>query len=80
MGRLSGVRLVKGTPERGAKSPVREEHRGIPVCDAESGSVPVSASAPSLLIQSIEVKRRAKSFQKFPLLPDPTVSEKGATK
>ena len=50
------------------------------VCDAESGSVPVSASAPSLLIQSIEVKRRAKSFQKFPLLPDPTVIEKGAAK
>ena len=50
------------------------------VCDAESGSVPVSASAPSLLIQSIEVKRRAKSFQKFPILPDPTASEKGAGK
>jgi TldD protein len=48
------------------------------VCDAESGSVPVSASAPSLLIQSIEVKRRAKSFQKFPILSDPTATS-GAT-
>ncbi len=45
------------------------------VCDAESGSVPVSASAPSLLIQEIEVKRRAKSFQKFPILTDPTTGE-----
>lgn len=45
------------------------------VCDAESGSVPVSASAPSLLIQEIEVKRRAKSFQKLPILPDPTQAE-----
>ncbi|MBS1989799.1 MAG: peptidase U62 [Cyanobacteria bacterium SZAS LIN-3] len=50
------------------------------VCDAESGSVPVSASAPSLLIGSIEVKRRAKSFQKYPILPDPSPTEKGATK
>ncbi|MBU6453340.1 MAG: TldD/PmbA family protein [Cyanobacteria bacterium REEB67] len=48
------------------------------VCDAESGSVPVSASAPSLLIQSIEVKRRAKSFQKFPILSDPTASTSAA--
>lgn len=50
------------------------------VCDAESGSVPVSASAPSLLLQEIEVKRRAKSFQKFPILPDPTPGEKGVEK
>jgi hypothetical protein len=53
------------------------------VCDAESGSVPVSASAPSLLIQEMEVKRRAKSFQKLPILPDPTPGEnnqKGAVK
>jgi predicted Zn-dependent protease len=49
------------------------------VCDAESGSVPVSASAPSLLIQEIEVKRRAKSFQKFPILPDPTPAETSQT-
>jgi predicted Zn-dependent protease len=53
------------------------------VCDAESGSVPVSASAPSLLIEEIEVKRRAKSFQKFPILPDPTpegYADKGSQK
>ena len=41
-------------------------------CGRESGSAPVSAVAPSLLIQSIETKRTAKTFEKLPILPDPT--------
>ncbi len=40
-------------------------------CGRESGPVPVSAIAPSLLIQSIETKRTAKSFDKVPILPAP---------
>lgn len=42
-------------------------------CGRESGPIPVSAVAPSLLIQSIETKRTSKSFEKMPVLPDPTV-------
>jgi TldD protein len=41
-------------------------------CGRESGFVPVSAVSPSLLIQSIETKRTAKTFEKLPILPDPT--------
>jgi TldD protein len=41
-------------------------------CGRESGPVPVSAVSPSLLLQSLETKRSAKSFDKLPILPDPT--------
>jgi TldD protein len=43
-------------------------------CGRDSGPVPVSAVAPSLLVQSIEIKKSAKSFEKPPILPDPTPS------
>lgn len=41
------------------------------VCGAESGWVPVSAVAPSLLIQEIEVQRKEKSNDRPPLLDAP---------
>ena len=40
-------------------------------CGAESGWIPVSASSPSLLLQTIEVQRKWKSPTKPPLLPAP---------
>lgn len=40
-------------------------------CGAESGSVPVSAVAPSLLIAEIEVEKRLKSLTAPPTLPAP---------
>ncbi|MBI5546259.1 MAG: peptidase U62 [Deltaproteobacteria bacterium] len=40
-------------------------------CGAESGFVPVSAVAPSLLLSEIEVERRAKGHDRPPLLPPP---------
>ncbi len=40
-------------------------------CGAESGWVPVSASSPSLLVQTIEVERQSKAQDKPPLLPAP---------
>jgi hypothetical protein len=40
-------------------------------CGAESGWVPVSAVAPSLLIGQIEVERRKPSHDRPPLLPPP---------
>ncbi len=43
------------------------------VCGAESGWVPVSAIAPSLLIGEVEVQRREKENDRPPLLPPPTL-------
>ncbi len=40
-------------------------------CGAESGWVPVSASSPSLLVQTIEVERKANTQDKAPILPPP---------
>ena len=40
-------------------------------CGAESGWVPVSASSPSLLVQAIEVERKANTQDKAPILPPP---------
>jgi hypothetical protein len=40
-------------------------------CGAESGFVPVSAVAPSLLVGSIEVERNTKNQDRPPLLPPP---------
>lgn len=48
-------------------------------CDAESGPVPVSACAPSLLVQTIEVERQDKSTDKPPILPPPA-HDKGDAK
>jgi TldD protein len=41
------------------------------ICGAESGSVPVSASAPSMLFSEIEVQKRGHSRMRPPLLPPP---------
>lgn len=43
------------------------------ICGAESGWVPVSASAPSLLLQSLEVERGFKGVDRPPVLPPPAV-------
>jgi len=45
------------------------------VCGAESGWVPVSAVAPGLLLEQIEVQRKEKSQQPKPILPDPTTAK-----
>lgn len=47
-------------------------------CGAESGSVPVSASSPALLVSEIEVQRKSRSQDRPPLLPRPMSSERGA--
>jgi predicted Zn-dependent protease len=41
------------------------------MCGAESGSVPVSASSPALLISEVEVQKKAKSQEVLPILPAP---------
>jgi len=41
------------------------------VCGAESGSVPVSAIAPSILVEQIEVEKKPKAQDRPPILPAP---------
>jgi len=48
------------------------------MCGAESGWVPVSASAPSLLIKSLEVERGFKPNNRSPILGPPAVRKGGA--
>ena len=43
------------------------------MCGAESGWVPVSAIAPDLLIQEVEIQRRSKDHDKPPILSAPVV-------
>lgn len=46
-------------------------------CGAESGSVPVSAVSPALLISEIEIEKKQKSQERPPLLPPPVNSAGG---
>ncbi len=41
------------------------------ICGAESGSVPVSASSPAVLVSQIEVQKKGKSQERPPILPPP---------
>jgi len=41
------------------------------ICGAESGSVPVSASAPAMLFSELEVQKRSASRERPPILPPP---------
>ncbi|MGH9719518.1 MAG: TldD/PmbA family protein [Bryobacteraceae bacterium] len=44
-------------------------------CGAESGSVPVAAVSPALLVSEIEIEKKAKSQERPPLLPAPSSGE-----
>jgi predicted Zn-dependent protease len=70
---VRGVDIV-GTPLASfarivATSDAPEVFNGI--CGAESGSVPVSAVSPALLVSELEIQRRQKSDERPPLLPRP---------
>jgi TldD protein len=49
-------------------------------CGAESGSVPVSAVSPSILVSEIEIQKKAKSNDRPPLLPEPVTMENGGAR
>jgi predicted Zn-dependent protease len=49
-------------------------------CGAESGSVPVSAVSPSILVSEIEIEKKAKSNDRPPLLPEPATMERGGSR
>jgi hypothetical protein len=54
------------------------------ICGAESGSIPVSAVAPAMLVSQIETQRQAQGSARPPILPPPGApavelrSQKGA--
>ena len=41
------------------------------ICGAESGSIPVSAVAPAMLVSEIETQRQAQGTARPPILPPP---------
>ncbi|HVP12195.1 MAG TPA: metallopeptidase TldD-related protein [Phycisphaerae bacterium] len=49
-------------------------------CGAESGSVPVSAISPSILVEQIEVEKKEKAQNRPPILEAPIASEKNGRK
>jgi TldD protein len=49
-------------------------------CGAESGTVPVSAVAPAMLVSEIETQRQQQGTQRPPILPIPGAASTGSTK
>ncbi len=77
---VRGVSIV-GTPQASlnrivATSDKEEVFNGI--CGAESGSIPVSAVAPAMLVSEIETQRQAQGTARPPILPPPPLSGKEA--
>jgi hypothetical protein len=70
---IRGVDIV-GTPLASfqkiiATSDVAEVFNGY--CGAESGSIPVSAVSPAILVSEIETEKKQNSQRKMPILPRP---------
>ncbi len=49
------------------------------ICGAESGSIPVSAVAPAMLVSEIETQRQAQGTARPPIVPPPTPSATSKT-
>ena len=47
------------------------------ICGAESGSIPVSAVSPALLVSQVEVQKKSKSQERPPILPRPDTGMRG---
>ncbi|HEU4634992.1 MAG TPA: metallopeptidase TldD-related protein [Edaphobacter sp.] len=74
---VRGVSIV-GTPQAAlnrivATGDKQDVFNGI--CGAESGSIPVSAVAPAMLVSEIETQRQAQGTARPPILPPPPVGE-----
>ena len=77
---VRGVSIV-GTPQAALNRIVATNNKqdifnGI--CGAESGSIPVSAVAPAMLVSEIETQRQAQGTARPPIIPPPPASSKGA--
>ena len=71
---VRGVSIV-GTPQAALNSILatgdkQDVFNGI--CGAESGSIPVSAVAPAMLVSAIETQRQAQGTARPPILPPPS--------
>lgn len=79
---VRGVDIV-GTPLAALKRIVAtgdKEHVFNGVCGAESGSVPVSAAAPAMLFNEMEVQKRAHGHERPPILQAPGIDSAGPDK
>lgn len=78
---VRGVSIV-GTPQAAlmrimATSNHQDVFNGI--CGAESGSIPVSAVAPAMLVSEIETQKQAQGTARPPILPPPPADDASAT-
>jgi TldD protein len=78
---VRGVSIV-GTPQAALSSIVATDDQpeifnGL--CGAESGTIPVSAVAPAMLVSSIETQRQAQGTSRPPIVPPPPVDDASAT-
>ena len=78
---VRGVSIV-GTPQAALNRIVATNNKqdifnGI--CGAESGSIPVSAVAPAMLVSEIETQRQSQGTARPPIIPPPTPDEGAAT-
>ncbi len=76
---VRGVSIV-GTPQAAlnrilATNNKQDIFNGI--CGAESGSIPVSAVAPAMLVSEIETQRQSQGTARPPILPPPGTDAKG---
>jgi predicted Zn-dependent protease len=72
---VRGVSIV-GTPQAALNRIIATgDHQDIfnGVCGAESGSIPVSAVAPAMLVSEIETQRQAQGTARPPIVPPPPV-------
>ena len=77
---VRGVSIV-GTPQTALKDIVATSDKADVfngICGAESGSIPVSAVAPAMLLSKIETQRQAQGTARPPIVPPP--SDTPATK
>ena len=71
---VRGVSIV-GTPQAALNRILAtDDHQDIfnGICGAESGSIPVSAVAPAMLVSEIETQRQSQGTARPPILPPPT--------
>ncbi len=79
---VRGVSIV-GTPQAALTRIVATgDHQDIfnGICGAESGSIPVSAVAPAMLVSEIETQRQSQGNNRPPILPPPGTDEAAPAK
>jgi predicted Zn-dependent protease len=78
---VRGVSIV-GTPQAALRSIVATDDQpeifnGL--CGAESGTIPVSAVAPAMLVSQIETQRQAQGTARPPIVPPPPLDDAATT-